>query len=54
MDNNLNLDLNNDITDPNSEYYKLKYLKYKFKYLQLDALLGGKSKKSKKSKKRSN
>lgn len=33
--------MNNDIDNPNSEYWKQKYLKYKAKYMNLDTKTGG-------------
>ena len=33
--------MNNDIDNPNSEYWKQKYLKYKAKYMNLDTKSGG-------------
>ena len=33
--------MNNDIDNPNSEYWKQKYLKYKAKYMNIDTKIGG-------------
>ena len=33
--------MNNDIDNPNSEYWKQKYLKYKSKYMNLNNTTGG-------------